>query len=132
MRTAQGPQRRVQEPRAIDVRPGSRFGAQVSSVPVAVEQVSAETDAGQRDVHVQQRVAGHLHQRRAVVSREFTPGKPPRLSNALVIPMDVKTITGLAGPSLSVFFFVLFCFFETFPRAQHLREQRCRSDRESM
>jgi hypothetical protein len=61
MRTAQGPQGRVKKSCAIDVRPGSRFGAQVSSVPVAVKQVSAETDAGQRDIHVQQRVVGHLH-----------------------------------------------------------------------
>lgn len=70
MLSAQGPQRRVQESCAIDVCPGSRSGAQVSSVPVAVEQVSAKTNAGQCAVHMQQRVAGYLHQRHTVVSRE--------------------------------------------------------------
>jgi len=56
---------------ADNVPPGSWCGAKVSPIPVAVEQVTAETNSGMRDVHMQQRVFGHFYQRRTDVPREF-------------------------------------------------------------
>lgn len=61
MHFAQGPQRSIKDSRADYVRPRSRSGAQVTSVPVAIEQVSVKTDERQCAVQVQQRVVGHLH-----------------------------------------------------------------------
>lgn len=60
MRFAQKPQRIVQESCPNNVRPGGRSGAQVTSVPVATEQVAAKTDTRQR-VGCKQRVASHMH-----------------------------------------------------------------------
>lgn len=60
MHFAQGPQRSIQDSRADYVRPRGQFGAQITSVPVAIEKDSVKTD--RRGVQMQQqRVAGHLY-----------------------------------------------------------------------
>lgn len=60
MHVAQKPQRNIQEPCADYVHPRGRTAAQMSFVPFEIEQIAAETVAGWRVVHMQQRVVSHL------------------------------------------------------------------------
>lgn len=66
----QGPEGFIQEPRTVDVHPGGWCDTQISYISIAAEQISAKTNAQQCAVHMQQRVVGHLYQRRTIVSRE--------------------------------------------------------------